>query len=155
MLKLFGASPMSIDPAEVLMALQRKVVDGAITSALSANDWKAYDIVKFGFMLNFTMAHQFTFANAAAFNALPADMQKLVVDKSQEWAPRYYRESEATDQSARQNMQKNGVTLVDPKPEDVKRARELLHPMWNAWADKNGSVAKELLGKVSAACVAK
>jgi TRAP-type C4-dicarboxylate transport system substrate-binding protein len=84
MLQLFGASPMTIDPSEVVVALQRKVVDGAITSALSANDWKAYDIVKFGFMLNFTMAHQFTFANAAAFNALPSDLQKLVVAKSEE-----------------------------------------------------------------------
>jgi TRAP-type C4-dicarboxylate transport system substrate-binding protein len=154
MLKLFGASPMSIDPSEVLMALQRKVVDGAITSALSANDWKAYDIVKYGFMLNFTMAHQFTFANVVAFNALPADMQKLIVAKSEEWAPRYYKESEATDQTARQNMQKNGVTLIDPSPADVKRARELLHPLWNAWAGKNGPVAKQLLDKVGAACAA-
>jgi hypothetical protein len=30
------------------------------------------------------MAHQFTFANAAAFNALPSDLQKLVVAKSEE-----------------------------------------------------------------------
>lgn len=154
MLKLFGASPMSIDPSEVVTALQRKVVDGAITSALSANDWKAYDVTKYGFMLNFTMAHQFTFANAAAFKALPADLQKLIVAKSDEWAPRYYKESEATDQAARQNMQKNGVTLVDPTREDVQRAKEVLRPIWNAWADQNGSTAKNLLEKVSAACAA-
>ena len=152
MLKLFGASPMAIDPSEVVTALQRKVVDGAITSALSANDWKAYDVTKYGFMLNFTMAHQFTLANAEAFNALPADLQKLVLDKSEEWAPRYYSESEATDQKARQNMQNNGVTLVDPSAEDVKMAKRVLRPIWDSWADKNGAVAEELLQKVSAAC---
>jgi len=154
MLKIFGASPVSIDPAEVVTALQRKVVDGAITSALSANDWKAYNIAKYGFMLNFTMAHQFTFANADALEALPADLRKLIADKSAEWRPRYFKRSESTDQSARKNMQDHGVTLVDPKADDVAYARKVLRPMWNEWADKNGAVAKDLLDKVAKACAA-
>lgn len=151
MLRLFGASPMSIDPTEVVTALQRKVVDGAITSALSANDWKAYDIVKYGFMLNFTMAHQFTLVNAKAFNKLPADLQKLVMDQVAEWTPRYYSESEATDQAARENMKKHGTILIDPTPEDLALARKTLKGLWNQWADKNGDVAKDLLQKVSSA----
>ena len=154
MLKRFGASPMSIDPTEVITALQRKVVDGAITSALTANDWKAYDIVKYGFMLNFTMAHQFTLVNAAAFNKLPADLQKLVMDQAAEWTPRYYSESEATDQAARNNMKKHGTILVDPTPEDMATARKTLRDLWAKWANKNGPVAKELLEKVSSACAA-
>ena len=154
MLRLFGASPMSIDPNEVITALQRKVVDGAITSALTANDWKAYDIVKYGFMLNFTMAHQFTLVNAAAFNKLPADLQKLVMEQVAAWTPRYYSESEATDQAARNNMKKHGTILVDPTPEDMAMARKTLRGQWNEWADKNGVVAKELLQRVSSACAA-
>ncbi len=36
MLRDLGATPTSLDPSEVVPALQRKVVDGAITSVLSA-----------------------------------------------------------------------------------------------------------------------
>ena len=90
MLRDLGATPTSLDPSEVVPALQRKVVDGAITSALSANDWKAYDIIKFGLLLNFTMAHQITLVNAEALKKLPPDLQKLIADKSAEWAPKYF-----------------------------------------------------------------
>ena len=152
MLDLLGASAVSIDPAEVVPALQRKVVDGAITSALSANDWKAYDIVKYGFMLNFTMAHQITLVNADALAQLPEDLRKIVMDKSAEWAPRYFAESEKTNAAAVDNMRAHGVTMTEPTAEDVTAVKALLKPMWSEWAEANGEVAKTLLERVSAAC---
>lgn len=152
MLTLLGGSPTSLDPSEVVPALQRKVVDGAITSALSANDMKAYDIVKYGFMLNFTMAHQVTLVNAEALSKLPPDLQKLIADKSAEWAPRYFAESEATNTAALKNMKDNGVTITDPAAADVDNVKATLKPMWNKWAEKNGPVAADLLARVSATC---
>ncbi len=151
MLKMLGAVPTSIDPSEVVTALQRKVVDGAITSALSANDWKAYDIIKFGFMLNFTMAHQITVANQKALDKLPADLRKIVEEKIAEWTPKYFAASEAADAKAMQNMQDHGVTLTQASAEDVEMVRKLLRPMWNQWANKNGDIAKHLLSLVEEA----
>ncbi|MCH5276929.1 MAG: TRAP transporter substrate-binding protein DctP [Desulfovibrionaceae bacterium] len=145
MLQQLGAVPTSIDPSEVVTALQRKVVDGAITSALTANDWKAYDITKFGFMLNFTMAHQVTLVNKKALDELPADLRKIVDDKIAEWTPRYFAESEATDKKAMENMKAHGVTLTEASPEDVAMIRQMLRPMWDNWAKENGDTAKQLL----------
>lgn len=152
MMKMFGALPVAIDPSEVPAALQRHVVDGAITSTLSANDWKAYDVTKFGFMLHITMAHQLTLINDKAFKELPEDLQKLVLDKSAEWAPKLYQVSEEADISSGKNMTDHGVQLIEPQPEDVKKAKEMLRPMWKAWAKENGAVAEQLLERVSAAC---
>lgn len=152
MLRDMGASPTSLDPAEVVPALQRKVVDGAITSALSANDWKAYDIVKFGLVLNFTMAHQVTLVNADALKKLPPDLQKLIADKSAEWAPKYFKASQEADQAAIKNMQANGVVFTTPTPAEVTAMKASLQPMWKKWADKNGPVAADLLAKAQAAC---
>ena len=152
MLRDMGASPTSLDPAEVVPALQRKVVDGAITSALSANDWKAYDIVKYGLVLNFTMAHQVTLVNADALKKLPPDLQKIVKDKSAEWAPKYFKASQEADQAAIKNMQANGVVFTTPTAAEVTAMKAQLQPMWKKWADKNGPVAADLLAKAQAAC---
>ncbi|MCD8140147.1 MAG: TRAP transporter substrate-binding protein DctP [Planctomycetaceae bacterium] len=151
MLQQLGAVPTSLDPAEVVTALQRKVVDGAITSSLSANDWKAYDLIKYGYMLNFTMAHQLTLANAKALDALPADLRAIVDEKIREWTAKYYAAAEEADAAAMENMQKNGVTLTVPEEEDVKAVREQLRPMWEAWGKENGAVAADLLQRVMAA----
>lgn len=152
MLRQLGASPTSLDPAEVIPALQRKVVDGAITSALSANDWKAYDVVKHGLILNFTMAHQLTMVNADALNKLPPDLKKLVQDKSAEWAPKYYAASREADLAALKNMKSQGVTMVEPPAAEIAEVKTLLRPMWEQWATKNGPVAADLLKRASAAC---
>lgn len=152
MLQILGGSPTSLDPSEVVPALQRGVVDGAITSALSANDWKAYDIVKNGFMLNFTMAHQITLVNAQALESLPEDLRKLVEDKSREWAPRYFEASEEANTAALQNMIDNGVVITEATAEEVAEVKETLSPMWEKWASANGPVAADLLERVSKAC---
>jgi TRAP-type transport system periplasmic protein len=151
MLQKLGANPTSLDPAEVVTALSRKVVDGAITSALSANDWKAYDVTKYGFILNFTMAHQITVANKDVLNKLPADLRKIVEDKFAEWRPKYFEASEKADSDAMKNLQKNGVTLTVASAKDMTMVRELLRPMWDEWAKKNGATAQELLKLVSEA----
>lgn len=152
MLKQLGATPTSLDPAEVIPALQRKVVDGAITSALSANDWKAYDIVKHGLVLNFTMAHQITLVNAEALAKLPADLQEIVKKKSEEWTPKYFAASQEADQSAIKNMAAHGVTLSLPKEDELAQVKTQLRPMWESWAAKNGPVAAELLQRLMPAC---
>ncbi len=145
MLQQLGAVPTSLDPSEVVTALQRKVVDGAITSALSANDWKAYDIIKYGFMLNFTMAHQITVVNAKALDQLPPDLRKIVEDKIAEWTPKYFAAAEEADRKAMENMQSHGVTLTEASDEDVAMIRKQLRPMWDSWAAEHGDTAKQLL----------
>ena len=152
MLKLFDASSVSITTAEVVPALDRKVIDGAITSALSANDWKSYQTIKTGFMINFIMGSQFVLASGEAFAKLPPDLHKLLTDKSAEWAPRYRKASEDGDQAARASLQANGVKLVEPSAADLKQATARMRPLWDEWMQKNGAVGKELVEATSKAC---
>src|SRR4029079_6697004 len=79
MMKLLGGSAVSITSAEVIPALERKVIDGAITSALSASDWRAFEIVRTGYMVNMTMGHQIMMVNTAELNKLPADVRSTLL----------------------------------------------------------------------------
>lgn len=154
MMKRLGGSAVSITSAEVIPALERKVIDGAITSALSANDWKAFEIVRTGYMVNMTMGHQVMVVNSAELAKLAPDVRNILTAKFKEWGPKYRQMSEEGDQSARRNLLANKVTLVDPSVEDRKRAQTMMQPMWGEWAKKHGAVAERLLTDVSRICAA-
>jgi len=152
MMKLLGGSAVSITSAEVIPALERKVIDGAITSALSANDWRAFEIVRTGYMVNMTMGHQIMMVNTAELNKLPADVRATLLAKMKEWAPKYEEMSQQGDIEARKNLAANKVTLVQPTPDDVRRVRALMRPMWDSWAKQHGAVGQQLLQGAAKAC---
>ena len=152
MMKILGGSAVSITSAEVIPALERKVIDGAITSALSANDWKAYEIVRTGYMVNLTMGHQVMLVNAAEMDKLAPDVRSVLVAKMKEYTPRYRKVSEEGDQEARRNLAANKVTLVEPSVDDRKRAQTLMRPMWDSWAKSHGAVGQKLLDGAMKSC---
>ncbi len=152
MVQLLGGSPVSISSAEVIPALERKVIDGAITSAFSANDWRAYEIIETGFMANFAMGHQVTMINEAELAKLPEDLRTVLLRKVAEWEPKYVEMAAKGDDEARSNLAANGVTLVEPTAEDYAHVREVMLPMWNEWAGKHGETSAKLLELASAGC---
>lgn len=152
MMKLLGGSAVSITSAEVVPALERKVIDGAITSAFSVNDWKAYEIVRTGYMVNMTMGHQVMMVNSAELQKLPADIRSTLLAKAKEWEPKYRQMSEEGDTSARRNLVANKVNLVEPSSDDRKRAQAVMRPMWDSWSAKHGDVGKRLLDEAMRAC---
>lgn len=152
MMKLLGGSAISITSAEVIPALERRVIDGAITSALSANDWKAFEIVRTGYMVNMTMGHQVMMVNAAELAKLAPDVRGTLLAKMKEYSPRYRKMSEEGDQEARRNLAANKVNLVEPTAEDRKRAQAIMRPMWDAWAKSHGTVGQQLVEGAMKAC---
>lgn len=152
MLERFGANGVAITPAEVIPALQRRVVDGAITAAIPAYDWKFYEVLDYGYMLNFTMTNQIVAVTTDALESLPHDLRTVLTDTAKEWQGRFREAITQAAIDARQKLKEEGMTLTEPSPEDIATARERTRPMWEEWAGENGDIAKELLGEVSAAC---
>jgi TRAP-type C4-dicarboxylate transport system substrate-binding protein len=155
MMKLLGGSAVSITSAEVIPALERKVIDGAITSALSASDWRAFEIVRTGYMVNMTMGHQVMMVNSAELGKLPAEVRATFLAKAKEWTPKYRQMSEEGDVAARKNLQANKVTLVEPSADDRRRAQSTMRPLWDSWAKKHGATGRQLLDGAMAACGAR
>ena len=153
MVRLLGGSPISITSAEVIPALERRTIDGAITSALSASDWRAYEITRTGLMANITMGHQIMMVNGDAMRRLPDGVRDTLHAKFNEWAPRYAEMSRRGDTEARANLRDHGVTLVEPGAADVAAARQTMRPLWTAWADRFGATGRRLLDSTIAACV--
>lgn len=152
MMKLLGGSGVTITPAEVIPALQRGVVDGAFTAAVPALDWKFNEVTKMGYMMNLTLAHQVVAINDAALSKLPADLRKLVLDKSTEWAPKYRTSLIEADKSARKTLADKGVVLLEPSAQEMDKLRTTTRPMWTEWSEKNGPLAQKMLAAAAEAC---
>ena len=110
MMRALGGSAVSITSAEVIPAFERRVIDGAITSALSASDWRAYEIVKTGYMLNLTMGHQVMMVNGGTRRSCRRRAPTFLA-KAAEWSPKYRQMSEEGDTAARANLVANKVSL--------------------------------------------
>lgn len=152
MMRLLGGSGVSITPAEVIPALQRKVVDGAFTAAVPALDWKFNEVTPHALMLNLTLAHQIVAVNQGALDKLPADLKELLKSKSQEWAGRYRAELIQADKDARKTLAEKGVKLRELTEAEATRLQQTVKPIWQEWTDKNGAPAKAMLDAAVAAC---
>lgn len=145
MMRALGGSPVSINPKEVITSLQRKVIDAVITGSLSANDWRAYDVLKNGYLLNISMGHMAMIINNDELNKLPEDVRKILLDTAAASTSRYRQMSELGGEAAVKNLIKNGVVMASPTAADLSAAQEMVRPIWNEWATANGEVGKTLL----------
>lgn len=152
MLDLLGASGVAITPAEVIPALQRGVVDGAITAVIPAYDWKFYEVVDAGYMLNFTMTDQLIAVNEQAFQALSSESRAALGETAVAWQDKFKEAIDVAASEAAEKLQAEGMTLIVPSDSDFEVAREATKPIWQNWADANGDIAATLLSDVSAAC---
>lgn len=152
MLDLLGASGVAITPTEVIPALQRGVVDGAITAVVPAYDWKFYEVTDYGYILDFTMTNQLVAVNGAAFDALDTQTADVLRARASAWQGRFREAIEAAADNAKEKLVAQGMTLITPSAQDVAKARELTSPMWQAWAEENGDFAASMMERVSAAC---
>lgn len=152
MMKLLGGSGVTITAAEVIPALQRGVVDGAFTAAVPALDWKFYEVTKMGYMMNLAPGHNLIGVNEKSLAKLPEDLKKVLLDKANEWGPKYRKAMDDAVAHATKTLAEKGMTLVSPSPEDMDKLRAVTHPMWSEWAEKNGALAKKMLGIATSAC---
>ena len=153
MLALFGASAATVTSAEVTTALDRRVVDGAITATVPALDWKFHDVAKYGYMLNFQIPHQILVMNTEEFKKLPKDLQDLLVAKGKEWEPKYLQI--IIDEGvggAEKKLTEKGQVFIQPTPEDMARAKAATRPMWDSWAKDNGPTGQKVYELVNKAC---
>lgn len=149
MYRILEVTPVSITADELPLALQRKIIDGITTSALSVYDWKLYEYLKYGLMINLSVAHMATFVNSEEFDKLPKDFQQLLRRKSSEYDAKSRKTSPEIENDARKNLKEKGMIFNEFTTSQNKKVRDMMRPMWEEWASKNGPVAQKLLSEIT------
>jgi TRAP-type C4-dicarboxylate transport system substrate-binding protein len=143
--RALGAAPVNIAFGEVYSALEKKTVDGAMTSATNAEPMKFFEVAKFLDYWYLTGASQeWIVANQKAWDALPKDLQQAVLDgvkesnlEEKEWA-----DAIAFDERVRKRLPELGMTVVDPPREELDKARKAARSVWDTWLTRTGADGK-------------
>jgi TRAP-type C4-dicarboxylate transport system substrate-binding protein len=147
-----GAASVSITTAEVTPALQRGVIDGAITAAVNADAWNWHEVIGNGYLFNITLSHEVISVNNAALAELPEDVRTAFLDVSRKWAGNFRQEVLALDAQARANLTTKGVRLVDPTAEDAAKLAAMTTDIAENWAGQNGEAGNTVLASIRSGC---
>jgi len=157
-----GATSVTMPFGEVTPALERGVIDCAITGTLSGNTAKLHEVTKFMFPLYSGFAMHFHAASLASWNKLPSSVQQFLLKEFDAFNDRLWQtvaEEErdgincATGQGDCKYGYKGNMTLVNVSPADHAKAKkivsEVILPDWakrcgrecvRSWNDTVGKV---------------
>jgi TRAP-type C4-dicarboxylate transport system substrate-binding protein len=143
--RILGAAPVNIAFGEVYSALEKKTVDGAMTSATNAEPMKFFEVAKYlDYWFIAGAAQEWLVANQKAWDALPKDLQQSVLDalketnlEEKEWA-----DAMAADERVRKRLPELGMTVVDPPREEIDKARKAARAAWDTWLTRTGADGK-------------
>ena len=147
--RLLGAAPVNINFGEVYSALEKRTVDGAMTSATNAEPMKFFEVAKYlDYWYLAGAAMEWLVANQKAWDALPKDLQQVVLDalKETNLEEKEWQDAIAADERARKRLPELGMTVVDPPREEIEKARRIAQGAWDIWLQRTGADGKRALG---------
>ena len=146
--RLLGAAPVNINFGEVYSALEKRTVDGAMTSATNAEPMKFFEVAKYlDYWYLAGAAMEWLVANQKAWDALPRDLQQVVLDalKETNLEEKEWQDAIAADERARKRLPELGMTVVDPPREEIEKARRIAQGAWDIWLQRTGADGKRAL----------
>ena len=150
MMKAAGANPVFIPMAEAYTALQRGVVDGAVSSLEGIYGNKFHEVAKYVSNWPLGLGSYVWVANKKSWNALPKDLQerilKLYEDK---YEMATYHGGLADDARQQQILEGQGIKFVDPAPADVEQYLKATPGVLAEWKKRAGPHAGRTLAVIN------
>jgi len=146
--RLLGGSPVNIAFGEVYSALEKKTVDGAMTSATNAEPMKFFEVAKYlDYWYLAGAAQEWLVANQKAWDALPKDLQQVVLDsmKDVNLEEKEWQDATAADEKVRKRLPELGMTVIEPSKEEMDKARKIAKGAWDIWLQRTGADGKRAL----------
>ncbi len=128
-----GAVPVAMPQPGTYEALQKGVVEGTLGPIEVLKGWKQGEVIKYTtecFDIGYTTS-MFVVMSRKAWDALPADTQKIVDEVSQEWAAVHGAAWDKADADGRAFTQSLGNELITLSAEESARWSKAVEPVIN------------------------
>jgi len=142
-----GGTPVAMSQPETYEALQKGVVDATFCPVETLKGWKQGEVIDFvtdTSAIGYTTA-MFVTMNKTSWDKLPADVQKVFTDVSNEWVDKH---GEAWDQADAEGMayvKELGREIIKLSPEEQKRWTAAVEPVLQSYVEQTS--AKDLPGE--------
>ena len=134
-LRLLGASPVTMDPGEMYLAIQSGTIDGAITGVSSIDSRKLWEAGKETTVAQVAFGVFAMNMNLAKFNSLSEKNQKALLEAGKEAFLWSVDESIARDKKSTEFLRTKGnVTILTP--EQKQKWAVILEPVYASWGKR-------------------
>jgi TRAP-type transport system periplasmic protein len=147
MFKALGATPASINFAEVYSALQTKIVDGQETPLVSISAAKLNEVQKYRSLTNHVWDGYWFLANTRAWERLPRDLQEVAARNFTMAAEEQRLENKRLNGSLRGDLEKRGLIFNTPSDPESFRTALSRAGFYSEWQEKFGADSWSLLEK--------
>jgi TRAP-type C4-dicarboxylate transport system substrate-binding protein len=149
-IKLLGGIPVTLGTSEVAAAIDRGVIDGALTAS-SGYGYVWRDLLKYSYRLNVSFIDSLILVNKGAWEKLQPQMRAKVQAIVDEHTRKIGAAMAAEDEELTKKLASSGVTITEPSAAELAEAEKRVAPYWKEWGEKRSGAPQEALQKVRAA----
>jgi TRAP-type C4-dicarboxylate transport system substrate-binding protein len=148
--ELVGATPVTVQQAEVPQAFSAGIINVMITSAQTGVDTSAWDFSRYFYDVGMMYVRNAVFVNTRAFNALDEATRNALREAAAQAAARGLDLSQTSERSMAERLRAQGMLTPEPKPELIAAMRGFGERMAQEWAQKAGPEGQAALERYRA-----
>jgi TRAP-type C4-dicarboxylate transport system substrate-binding protein len=135
-LKALGAAPVGMPQSETPEALQKGVVQGAVSSLETLMDFKYAEICKYVTMINGPVYPFAVVMNMAKWNSLPKDVQEVMdgLRIEQAWWTGNYMDKHV-DESIEWSKKNHNIEIIKLTQKELARWDKMVKPIPDKWSE--------------------
>lgn len=130
-----GGVPHSIPYSELYTALASGVVEANSSSPVSVLEAKLHEVTKYYNWWPSGIVVFATFVNLEKFNALPANVQNILVEEANKVEIEEWKQQAAAGAPAIKKMQELGMTIIQPSAADLAKAGAVDKQIRDEWLE--------------------
>jgi len=149
LLKAIGGSPVSVASVEVYTALQRRTLDGGVTSLTYMRSGKWIEVATHVNYWQLGNAAYMFIVNKDAWNKVPADLQQKILKESVKLEAEMFAAAAKADEDDKVLLKKLGVTYHYPPQKELDKLMAGMDPVIKNWKKRAGPHADEVLAIIN------
>jgi TRAP-type transport system periplasmic protein len=143
--ELLGASPVTIQAAEIAQAFRTGVAESMISSGATGVDTQAWDYLTHYYDLNAFLPQNLVFVNKAAFDALSAADRDAVRAAGRAAMDRGWARSAELNEGYKKTMAERGMKVQQPTAAMLAEVKTIGETMAAEWARRAGADGEAVL----------
>jgi TRAP-type transport system periplasmic protein len=148
--ELVGASPVTVQQAEVAQAFSTGIINVMITSAQTSVDTSAWDFTRYFYDVGMMYVRNAVLVNSRALAALDETTRNAMREAAARAAARGPGLAQASEKTMTERLRAHGMLTPQPSPELVSAMRGLGERMAQEWAQKAGPQGQQALERYRA-----